>query len=174
MGQPGALRDGPGDADLIDLLHDSSVVVPEVGGAGDVEDGAFGGHGVEQAGERVGVAGGGYSDNAEGPGHAGPSLRHVDRGLLVAAVDEPEAFVVEHVEEGEDVVARDGKDGVDALDPEGFRDDLGSVDGQGGALRAEGGCPGSVSDASSRAAGRATAGGSRRTYATIDRPGRDG
>ncbi len=73
--------------------------------------------GVDHPGEGVGETGAG-GDQAH-PGLAredGPGVGHHHRGLLVAHVDDPDVVVQAPVEDGRDVSAREGEDGVYALD----------------------------------------------------------
>ena len=113
--QPGALGRRLRQAHLVDLLHDAAVVMAQVCRAGDVEHRALGGEGVDQPGQGVGVPRRGEGAHARPPGHARPCVGHVHRGLLVAAVDQPEALVGQQVEQGQDVVAREREHGVHAL-----------------------------------------------------------
>ena len=122
--QPRALRHRPRDADLIDLLHCAAVVVPQIGGARDIEDRALGGHCVDQARQGVRVARRGDGDDAQFAGDARPHLRHMNGGLLVAAIHEAESLVVQRVQQREDMVAGEREYRVHALRPQRPRNNL--------------------------------------------------
>ena len=81
-------------------------------------------HGVGQAGDGVGKAGGGIHAHPQLAGDAAISVGHVYRRLLVAGVNEPEIVVSHDIQHRQHVVARQGKDVVDALQLQGLGDEV--------------------------------------------------
>ena len=90
-----------------------------------MQDRTFGAESGGDAGYRVGATrAGGGDDDAELAGLAGVAVGGVGGGLLVADVDDADAFVDAAVVDVDDVAAAQGEDRVDALGLEGLGDQM--------------------------------------------------
>src|SRR5207244_8896858 len=83
---------------LIDLLLGAPPQVMQVGAAGDGNDRAFAVHGVGQTGDRVGKTWRGVHANTRLLGDSPPTVRHVDRRLLVTRIDDAEVLIHRRVQ----------------------------------------------------------------------------
>ena len=79
---------------------------------------------MSQARDGVGVPGSGGQRHTEFAGVTAPRVSHVHGRLLMSAVDQPKTVVRHCVEQRQDVVTREGEDGVHSLVAERADDDL--------------------------------------------------
>ena len=112
---PCSLCDRRSDPDLIEFLHSPAAKISRVCRAGDVDHRGLGVRGVCQAGNGVGVPGGGGQHHPRPSQQAGVCVCHVDGRLLVAGVDHSDRFVDHHVEQVEYVIACNAEDGINPL-----------------------------------------------------------
>ncbi len=112
----GELGDGLHHVHMRQVLQRTHLVLGERGLAADMDDGAFRAEGGGNAGHRVGAAGAGRRHHAaELAGLAGIAVGGMGGGLLMAHVDDADAFVDAAVIDVDDVAAAQGEDGVDTL-----------------------------------------------------------
>ena len=85
-------------------------------------------HRVGKAGNGVGEAGRGVHADSQLTGNAAIGVGHMHRRLLVAGIDESEIVVGHDVQHRQHVVARQGKDVIDALQLQGLGNQVTSGD----------------------------------------------
>ena len=116
VNQPRAFGDRGGHRHLVDFLKGGHAFFGEFGAAGDEHHRGFGSVDGGQGADGVGKAGAAGEDaGRRAAGDAGVAVGHMQRGALVAGVDELDALIGGGVHQGQNSVADDGKDFLDAL-----------------------------------------------------------
>ena len=113
--QPRPFRNGSGHGDLVNLLEGGLALLRQFGAAGDEYHWAFGGVDGGQAGDGVGESGAAGEQGDGGlAGDTGVAVGHVHGRALVAGVDEFDALIGGGIHQGQDGVAHDGENLLNA------------------------------------------------------------
>ena len=123
------LGNGRHNVDVGQVLQRAHLVLVQRALAADVQDRALRAQRGGDAGDRVGAAGTGRGHHAtELAGLAGVAVGGVRGDLLVAHVDDADAFVQAAIVDVDDMAAAQREDGVDAFVPQGLGDQVAARD----------------------------------------------